>query len=322
MEMESANDGRWPRIRARATTGATILLGISLVFLVFSYAGQLWWGFELLSHFRAQYVAAFGLLAVLLLALRAHRPASLAAAAAALQLVALLPAYGAAPEAVPDVPTVRVLFLNLNSANRQHDAVTAHLEHEDADFVVLAEAHHRWMGTIDALAARKYPHQLVEPHSDNFGIAFLSKHPIDARIENVGGAAAPCIIAEIASHNLTLIGAHPWPPVSAETAAMRDEQVAGLARLAREATGHVVLVGDLNMTPWSPMFDALLETGNLRDSRRGFGIDTTWPTHMLTAFRIPIDHALTSPDVVVTDRRVGPDVGSDHLSVTVDVALR
>lgn len=38
--------------------------------------------------------------------------------------------------------------------------------------------------------------------------------------------------------------------------------------------------------------------------------------------RIPVDHALVSPEVVVLDRTVGPALGSDHASLLVRVARR
>ncbi len=63
----------------------------------------------------------------------------------------------------------------------------------------------------------------------------------------------------------------------------------------------------------------------LLDSRRGFGVQRSWPTSMkvsiLGTMRIPIDHALVSRDVKVLDRRVGPFIGSDHFPIMVDIAF-
>jgi endonuclease/exonuclease/phosphatase (EEP) superfamily protein YafD len=38
-------------------------------------------------------------------------------------------------------------------------------------------------------------------------------------------------------------------------------------------------------------------------------------------FSIPIDHCFISPSIAVTDVRTGPDVGSDHRPIIVDLRL-
>lgn len=79
-------------------------------------------------------------------------------------------------------------------------------------------------------------------------------------------------------------------------------------------------MGDFNMTPWSPKFRQLVADSHLRDTVRGFGLQPTWPAGA-PQFWIPIDHVLVSPDILVVDRRVGPDLGSDHYPVIVDIQL-
>ena len=74
------------------------------------------------------------------------------------------------------------------------------------------------------------------------------------------------------------------------------------------------------MTPWSPYFRRLLDDGALHDASRGRGPAPTWPVG-LGPMRIPIDHCLHSDGVVVTDRRTGPGVGSDHLPLIVDLLI-
>jgi len=39
------------------------------------------------------------------------------------------------------------------------------------------------------------------------------------------------------------------------------------------------------------------------------------------SLRIPLDNCLVSEEVAVAGRRVGPDIGSDHLPLVVDFAL-
>jgi endonuclease/exonuclease/phosphatase (EEP) superfamily protein YafD len=37
--------------------------------------------------------------------------------------------------------------------------------------------------------------------------------------------------------------------------------------------------------------------------------------------RVPIDHLVHSPVLEVTDRRLGPDLGSDHFPLLVDLQV-
>ncbi|NEO71394.1 endonuclease/exonuclease/phosphatase family protein [Moorena sp. SIO3H5] len=86
----------------------------------------------------------------------------------------------------------------------------------------------------------------------------------------------------------------------------------------------VVLIGDLNVTMWSPYYKRLIESSGLRDARAGFGILPTLsqfsPANPWLA--IPVDHCLVSRDVKVIKMRTGPDIGSYHLPVITDIALR
>ncbi len=79
----------------------------------------------------------------------------------------------------------------------------------------------------------------------------------------------------------------------------------------------VLVVGDLNATPWSHGLQ-LLRDGTTLDNRSP---DPSWtPTwNVAIAFAIPIDHALVTPPLVVARRQIGPDVGSDHRPQLLDI---
>lgn len=76
----------------------------------------------------------------------------------------------------------------------------------------------------------------------------------------------------------------------------------------------------MNVTPWSPVFSDLLREGGLLNTSQGHGLFGSWPA-WLPAGRIPIDHCLVTPDWQVDSKRLGPDIGSDHLPVMVDLRL-
>ncbi len=65
----------------------------------------------------------------------------------------------------------------------------------------------------------------------------------------------------------------------------------------------------------------MLEVGKLSDSEQGFGPQPSWSTELLIPV-VPIDHFLVSKDIEVLNRVLGPNIGSDHLPVYVDLLVR
>jgi endonuclease/exonuclease/phosphatase (EEP) superfamily protein YafD len=110
------------------------------------------------------------------------------------------------------------------------------------------------------------------------------------------------------------------PPYGAENTGLRNRQLTEIGNFLADSAGPVILVGDLNTTPWSPAFKDLLQATGLQNSMKGFGIQPTWPT-TIPLFWIPLDHLLHSPDFHVKSRKTGPHVGSDHFPVEVRLSL-
>ena len=81
-----------------------------------------------------------------------------------------------------------------------------------------------------------------------------------------------------------------------------------------------MVVGDLNTSPWSPVFHDLLRASGLRDGRAGHGIQPTWPS-LFPLLWTPIDHCLVSRGLIVQRFQRGPYVGSDHFPLIVDITL-
>ena len=102
----------------------------------------------------------------------------------------------------------------------------------------------------------------------------------------------------------------------AERAFERAAEVA-----AALADQPVLLMGDLNVTPWSPVFARLLKDGDLRDASGARGLTTTWPANCLWC-GVLIDHVLVDPKLAVIGSRVAQDIGSDHRPVVAELAFR
>ncbi len=138
----------------------------------------------------------------------------------------------------------------------------------------------------------------------------------------MGSIGLPSILAEfdLRGNRFFLIGTHAVPPTSSEYAAMRNKHLSAISEIVARLDAPVLLLGDLNVSPWSYHFGQLIRESGLRDGSRGHGIQPTWPVHMFPLL-IPIDHCLYSPGIDIVNKMVGAHVGSDHYPVIVDFAL-
>lgn len=299
----------WAFLAALATTLAMI--------------GSRWWLLDLFSHFRVQYTVLLAVEAILLIVLRRFRWAALALVFTAINASTIIPLYFSSSMRPATGRTYKLVLLNVHSSNRDVNRVLDLLRQEQPDFIVLLEVNQRWIGELRVLSD-EYPHFLVRPREDNFGVAFYSRiAPDDARIEDIGGARVPSTVARFSVEGkpLTIIGTHALPPMNAVYFAERNSQLAAAFARGDElaANGNaVILAGDFNSTAyWSRVFASSVGDTKLRDSREGFGVQSSWPTFIPVA-RIPLDHCFVSESIVVHSRRIGPGVGSDHLPVIVE----
>lgn len=278
--------------------------------------GRLWWVLELGSHFPLYYGAIALVVTLVCLCGRRWKLAGFAFFILLVNAWLLVPFYFGANSTSDNATTITACSTNVYTANDNHQELLNLIKQEQPDFVLCLEVDQKWMDSLAELD-EDYPTSISRPRQDNFGIAFYSKLPAERlEIIELGTAEVPSVLALLSSDEglINVVGTHPLPPTSPENARLRNKQLAAAAELAASLDGPVVLLGDLNITPWSPYFRDLLREGKLENSMRGFGIQPTW-------LGIPIDHFLQSEEVQIVDRRTGPHIGSDHLPILVDFVV-
>jgi endonuclease/exonuclease/phosphatase (EEP) superfamily protein YafD len=287
------------------------------------FLAQTWWLFELTVHFRVQLAAGLALLAMLAGIRRRWRVAAIFSGFLLANLMVVLP--GLVPEREPDPSgsqRLRAVLLNVHARNEQYAAVRDFLQAANPDLLLLEEVTPVWTNELRAVLDR-YPHSVVVPRDDNFGVALFSRHPLtNVAIRAFGGAAIPSLLATASINGIAtrLAGLHPLPPGTAENARLRNAHLAAAAQEIGSGTGPVIVLGDLNTSPWSPWFKRFLREARLKNSSQGRGLFASWPVQFWP-LRIPLDHCLVSPPIGVAAKTLGPDVGSDHLPIVVDLLL-
>jgi endonuclease/exonuclease/phosphatase (EEP) superfamily protein YafD len=132
------------------------------------------------------------------------------------------------------------------------------------------------------------------------------------------GSTVPTIVAQadVNSKEITLVATHPLPAVSAEYASARDSQLEAVVDAYGESTESRLLIGDLNISMWSPICRRVFGKSGLRNTCESFGVMTSWQHGSL--LQIPIDMALCDPRILVSTCAIGPELGSDHRPLIVE----
>ncbi len=303
-----------------------VLLGLSVTAVtVLGCLGRASWRLDLLAHFRLQY-AVLLLPPVLLTAFgRRWRWCGLFTATLVLNLAWLAPFWWPQPGAVSRGTPLRVVHMNVLTANTRFDDVLTWVFAQDADVVVLQEVNAAWIEAIDAFDTDYRRLDTPSIREDNFGMTVLVRDELTTGPPTTwhtpGDVPAIRVDLDIDGAGLALFSVHTLPPVNRVYGPTNRAQLKDAAARVNAVEGPVILVGDLNATRWAYAMRKLRQDTGLRDAARGFGYHGTWPTSLWWTGMIPIDHVLVGEGVGVADHRVGPDMGSDHRPVVVDLRI-
>ncbi|MDR1934275.1 MAG: endonuclease/exonuclease/phosphatase family protein [Candidatus Accumulibacter sp.] len=285
---------------------------------------------ELFAHFFLQYVLALVPLTALLFLDRRGNWRWAALALLALLGCAIASFWLPVNAAPATAQATRLRLLQFNAALQTEGLarwLTGH--HEEVDVILVLEAAPDLEESTKALAA-EFPYRLSQIDGSPFGIALMSRHPLhDPRVLDDDTPAFPALQADIVTRGgtLRLIGIHPPPPIDDDLARWRNHFMTTLAtRLGeeREAERATLVFGDFNSTVWSPHLRDFMTRTGLSDAQRGQGAVGTWPAFAARhsgLLGIPMDMMLISPGITVTQRRIGPDLGSDHLPVLTEIVF-
>ena len=297
--------------------------GVVCLATLVAYGGRWFWLCEMLVNFRTHFALLLSLALVIAVAFRHWSIAGAAAIGLALNVCPMYGAFaGPATPPASNARTVRVAEFNVNIANDNMPGIAAYLESQAADVVVLEELSPANADRLAALLPR-LPHRYLAEHEGVWGVVILSRWPLiapqPATQDGVRFAARADV--DLGDRKFRLYGAHLNWPVIPDTASVRNAQLQALGRELAECPHACVVVGDLNVTPWSSHFRDVLKNKGVRDCTAGRGLIGTWPSGLFAVLRIRIDQCLVAGAVSVADVRVGENVGSDHFAMINDLLI-
>lgn len=314
---------RWNRFLSQWTSLllGSGLLGVLLCSLA-GYLGRFHYVLDLLSHFKVQYLS-IATAALVFFGLK-RKPAwvALGMSGVLLNLAVILPWYlPSAAQATEPAQTLRVLAANVQVKNQNTAPLLALIRREQPDLVAVIETNRLWLQSLKSIEST-FPYSVQSRNAEGFGVALYSKFPLTPDIvatPTQSGFDFVVATVETPGKPIAVMAVHPPPPIRKSLFDERNQQLQLFNRYVQQSKRPIVLMGDLNITPWSPLYQQFARTSNLHNSRRGFGILPTWSTK-LTPLMIPIDHCIVSPEIQVSATRTGRAIGSDHLPLIIDLA--
>jgi endonuclease/exonuclease/phosphatase (EEP) superfamily protein YafD len=295
-----------------------------------SFLGSWSWQLDLLTHFRPQ-LAVMGLTAVAVALLASSRAGLVLSLSATLVNVAPMAPYlfggvrAAESHGVDDRIRLRVLTFNMHGRSADQDAFRQMIEQEDPDLILLAEAPHDTGYLLRGWDTR-YPHRIMSDQGLPLDVVMITRwKPTIWSVDRSAAQFRSVLTANLchpsrSSHCFTLVGLHAAQPLGEDVRRQRTQIDIATRWVKAASTGAVVLMGDLNLTPWSPAFRSLIDGAQLYDTARIRKLTATWSSRS-PLFGLPIDHILINRGFKVLGSRVGEDLGSDHFPIIADLIL-
>lgn len=248
----------------------------------------------------------------------------------ALQLWRILPFTSLWPKEVhkaanPSAPVIRLVVSNVEMENRNVAALAEFVEARQPDLILLLECDEWWLDQLKPKLV-DYAHSVLRPRDDTYGMALYSKlELVQPHVRFISGDESPSIHTGVRLREGDLFrihGLHPPPPVPeyAEKSVDRDAELMSVGREMTHDVLPCIVAGDINDVAWSHTTRLFCAVSGLLDPRIGRGPMPTFPVNF-SLLRFPLDHVFLSPAFRLINFERGPDIGSDHFPVFVEVSF-
>ena len=289
------------------------------------YLGELNIYLEIINNFRFQYLL-LGLSSFFFFVLTRHRVGLIISLfCLSINLVEIVPWY------IPQIgatnsssgQTMRLFLFNVLHQNTRYADAISLVNKEKPTVAAFLEATPPWPDELAVLQKTLPYHFSAKKLQIEIYSSLPLKNTSIKRYGNYRGLVVSNLT--VGAKEITFIATHAYPQLyfGKEGFEWRNQQLEGIGDYFRQIQKPVVLIGDLNVTVWSPSYKNTIQRSGLHNARAGFGILPTLSalSPQTPWLAVPVDHCLVSPDIRVLDFRTGPAIGSDHLPIIADVVL-
>jgi endonuclease/exonuclease/phosphatase (EEP) superfamily protein YafD len=291
----------------------------AFVYLV-GFAGYFHWIPDLFTHFRMYHLGGLVILLIGGILIKQKSTIWLNIILTFLIIIPLFKFY--MPSIKSSENGLKIGAINLLSSNRAISKVIHDIQIKNYDIIIFQEVSPFWGNALGQINAQ-YPYHKSVIREGNFGMAIYSKLPLqNIKVLSLCRTGIPTITCESEwkGKKLNIIGIHPEPPDDQDGFENRNILFEKVNQIVKSNQEPSIVLGDFNCTANSSNLRRLTEGSGLKDSRRGFGLQNTWNNDW-PFVSITLDHAFATKEISILSRSVGPENGSDHLPLFLEIDI-
>lgn len=313
--------------------------GLPALATVLAFGGAWSWQLDLLAHFRVQYAAVLAIMVILAMFMRSWRLSLLLMVPLTINIAVILPLYfqprwlAPHPEFISQDQhlgtPLKIMSYNMGGMFEPGQEPLELIRNSDADVVVLQDVRPAMLDQLE-FAVAPFRVFLSDARTDGYGVAMLLRVSIrpqvvieDAKLIHLtdsGNDKSPFAIEakmRWQGRLISVLTLRAATPLARHNPPTQAQQFQGIVQWVSKQHRPVVVIGDLNTTPWSYAFKQLLDETGLQNSQLGFGVQGSWPATGGAIGQLPIDHCLVSPSLLTINRKLGPSYQSTHHAMIV-----
>lgn len=297
---------------------------VAVLLTIGGFFGDKWWLFDYVANYRWQLFWGL-LLAAIVYALIARGIAPIIFLAAALLNAWLIaPLWLGEQPAATGEDGVRIVHADLYPSVTDRDHVRRWLAATEADLILVAGT---TIERMDPLTLDESAYTiLASPRvAGNAGIVVLGKQEWPVEVFRTEIYAEPVYRITIGSNGQTFNVVTTWGELNSDStkADRLEARLATVSDVVTSSPHPVALIGNLGATRWTHAMTTLRDTAGLRDATEGSGYLSTSPVYGIPIIGgwlgIPVDIVLMTEGITPLELTTGPDIGGEHLPVTVVV---
>lgn len=224
---------------------------------------------------------------------------------------------------------IKVVGVNLWYKNTQTQMMTDFFKNEDPEVLLLAEFTDVQYEEMKDYLSTNFPYsslQIDELSKPYTGKAIFSQFPLEKKVIQDSVNSELFLLAETKAYNkdIDLLMVHTTAPINSEFFDFRNKQLSFLGNeLVNEIENPAIIMGDFNVSPWSPRFIKM--DNKLADSDfsriRNNSFVFSWQYQGFPPLKSHIDHTYLTSELSKKSYELKEFPGSDHKAQVITISI-